>query len=120
MEHGFQGGKVEPTDPFEGRPGSPEYHGSLMARVTLEASSGAPGGLLPVSSGLVGRGKGTSLISSVRERKEPREHARKRLMQAAEGLSKCYSVMSLFAPPTPPFGKPQPKSSSEPGRPGRR
>ena len=43
-----------------------------------------------------GRGKETSLISPVCEGKEPREHARKRLMQAAQGLSKCYSVMSLF------------------------
>ena len=33
-----------------------------------------------------GREKGTSLISTVREGKEPRGHACKRLMQAANGL----------------------------------
>ena len=34
------------------------------------------------------------LISTVRAGKEPQGHASKRLMQAAQGLSKCYSVMS--------------------------
>jgi len=47
-----------------------------------------------------GREKGTLLISTVREGKEPQGHARKRLEQAAWGLSKCYSVMSPFPSPT--------------------
>ena len=39
------------------------------------------------------------LLSTVCEGKKPRGHARKRLMQAAQGLRKCCSVMSLFHSP---------------------
>jgi len=46
-----------------------------------------------------GREKGASLISTVREEKEPEGHARKRLEQVALGLSKCYSVMSPLPSP---------------------
>jgi len=49
------------------------------------------------------REKGTSLISPVYEGNERREHARKRLEQAALGLRKCYSVMSLFPSPSTAF-----------------
>ena len=43
--------------------------------------------------------KGTLLISTDREEKEPQGHARKRLDQAAQGLSKCYLVTSHFPSP---------------------
>jgi len=40
-------------------------------------------GIAPAGNYRSGREKGTSLISTVNEGKEPRGHARKRLMQAA-------------------------------------